>query len=164
MAKRRRCPFCRGLFTPDPRVKERQKSCGRQPCRKEQKRRYDQLWRVKHPDYFRGMYPQQKEAYGTRADYKKEYRKRNPEYVGRNAAYVTACRKRQRQGGSGPVSPTSCDLRLSLWSKRSSVSITQVSHTSSDIFVRVCEQEAYSKTARVSPTSFDSPQEGLQIP
>ena len=43
---------------------------------------------VAESDYFRGMYPQQKEAYGTRAEYRKRYRKEHPEYVRRNAAFV----------------------------------------------------------------------------
>ena len=84
MSKRRRCPFCRRLFTPHPRLKERQKTCGRSACRKEQKRRYDQAWRQQHPDYFRGSYRQQKELYGTRAPYKKQYRSNHPEYVAFN--------------------------------------------------------------------------------
>jgi len=33
MPKRRKCPFCLCLFTPDPRVKERQNTCGRQQQR-----------------------------------------------------------------------------------------------------------------------------------
>jgi hypothetical protein len=42
---KRRCPFCHRLFIPDPRVKERQNTCGRQDCRREQKRQLDERWR-----------------------------------------------------------------------------------------------------------------------
>jgi hypothetical protein len=87
------------------------------------------------------MYPQQKEAYGTRADYKKPYRQEHPEYVRRNAAFVKEHRRRCRQPGSKPVSPTSCDLRLSVWSQTINVSIAHVSHTSRDILVSFCQEK-----------------------
>ena len=62
MLPRRRCPFCRRWFHPHPRLKERQKTCGRAECRREQKRRFNQKWRNEHPDYFRGTYALQKES------------------------------------------------------------------------------------------------------
>ena len=152
MGERRRCPYCKRLFVPDPRVGDRQRTCGRAQCRKQHKRQYDEDWRKKHPEYFRGSYAQQKQIYGTRADYKRQYRKDHPDYVQRNAAYVRACRKRQAQV---TVSPTSCDIRLTLWGEKTSVSVTRVSHTSRDIFVTVSNQEVYPSVSRVSPTSFD---------
>lgn len=88
------------------------------------------------------MYPQQKEAYGTRAEYKKQYRNENPEYVRRNAAFVKKYRTPRRKADPEPVSPTSCDLRLSVWAQTDNVSITHVSHTSRDIFVTVSRNEA----------------------
>ena len=145
MAKRRKCPYCGSWFTPHPRLKERQKTCGKPACRRQHKRKYDGKWRARHPDYFRGLYGEQKEAYGTRAAYKKEYRKQNPDYVRRNAAYVQAYRQRQKERFSPAVSPTSCDLRLNLWSKTRSLWITEVSHTSCDIFVNICQQEYFPK-------------------
>lgn len=137
MPKQRRCPFCRVLFIPDPRVKGRQTTCGRQECCRERKRQSNQHWRARHPDYFRDMYPQQKDVYGTRAEYKKQYRKENPEYVRRNAAAVKKHRARGRIADPEDVSPTSCDLLLSIWGQKGNVSITHVSHTSRDIFVTV---------------------------
>ncbi len=141
MPKRRRCPFCRRLFTPDPRVGERQKTCGEEECRHEQKRQSNEQWRSRHPDYFQGMYPHQKETYGTRAEYKKRYRKKNPEYVRRNAAFVKEYRARRKPEPEA-VSPTSCDLHLTVWSQTINVSIAQVSHTSRDIFVTIGRCEA----------------------
>jgi len=137
MANRKRCPFCLCLFIPDPRRKERQTTCGQQECRRNRKRQSNEEWRAQHTDYFRSMYQQQKEAYGTRAEYKKNYRKKNPEYVRRNAAFVRKYRIGRRKVESEPVSPTSCDLLLSVWNQTANVSITHVSHTSRDIFVTV---------------------------
>lgn len=138
MPERRRCWFCRRLYTPSPRVKERQKTCGRSSCRKQQKRLSNEHWRSRHPDYFQGLYDHQKDLYGTRADYKKRYRQAHPDYVRRNALYVRTWRERRRKAASQPVSPTSCDLRVSLDSPTTSLRISQVSHTSRDIFVTVC--------------------------
>jgi transposase len=41
MLPRRRCPFCRRWFHPHPRLKQRQKTCGRTDCRRKQKRKTD---------------------------------------------------------------------------------------------------------------------------
>ena len=142
MPKQRRCPYCRRLFAPDPRLKERQSTCGRQECRRNRKRQSNEQWRAQHPDYFHDSYQQQKEVYGTRAEYKKLYRQRNAEYVRRNAAFVQKCRERRRKAQPESVSPTSRDLRLSIWKQTGSISITHESHTSRDIFVSLCEKEA----------------------
>jgi len=142
MPKQSRCPICRSLFIPNPRIKERQTTCGRQECRRERKRQTNEHWRSQHSNYFQGMYPQQKQAYGTRALYKKQYRMEHPEYVQRNAAFVKKSRTRRRNAEPSPVSPTSCDLHLSVWGQTGNVSITHVSHTSRDIFVTVCRNEA----------------------
>lgn len=142
MPKRRRCPFCHRLFLPNPRVNERQKTCGRQECRSDRKRQLDERWRSRNRDYFRGLYPHQKEVYGTRAQYRKQYRKENPEYVRRNAAFVKKYKARRRKIESERVSSTSCDLHLTVCSQKSNVSITQVSSTSRDIFITVCQNQA----------------------
>ncbi len=142
MPKRRKCPFCRRLFIPDPRVKERQKTCGRPECRSEQKRRLDERRRSQNRDYFRSLYPQQKQAYGTRAEYRRRYRKEHPDYVRRNTAFVKKRRRHHREKAAKDVSSTSCDLSLSVWPQTSNVKITHVSHTSRDILVTVCQNES----------------------
>jgi len=140
MSKQKRCPYCRRLYISNPRRKERQATCGHQECRRKRKRQSDKEWRSHHQDYFWGIYQQQKEDYGTRAEYKKEYRLRNPDYVRRNAAFVKAYRERHRRTRPQDVSHTSCDLRLSLWKETGSVSITHVSHTSRDILITVSQK------------------------
>jgi len=132
MLSRRRCPFCRRWFHPHPRLKQRQKTCGRTDCRRMQKRKSDQQWRTEHPDYFRDTYALQKERYGTRSDYKRRYRQQHPDYVRRNASFVRKCRQQLR---SAPLSPTSPDLHVTIESESASIRINQVSHTSRDIFV-----------------------------
>jgi len=139
MARKRRCPFCRCWFHPNPRLKRRQKTCGRADCRRQQKQQSNQQWRNKHPDYFRGAYTLQKAKYGTRSDYKCRYREQHPDYVRRNAAFVRKCRQKLR---SAALSPTSSDLQLTIECRSTSVRIKHVSHTSRDIFVTLFPAEA----------------------
>ena len=130
MLLRRRCPFCRRWFHPHPRLKQRQKTCGQPGCRRQQKRSSNQQWRMENSDYFRGVYPQQKAKYGTRAEYMRHYRQQHPDYVRRNAALVRKWRQQLRQEF---VSHTSRDLHVTIESERTSLRIAHVSHTSRDI-------------------------------
>jgi hypothetical protein len=132
MLSRRKCPFCRRWFDPHPRLKQRQKTCGQRDCRRQQKRKSNEQWRRENPAYFRGVYAQQKEKYGTRSDYRRHYRQQHPDYVQRNAAFVRKWRQRLT---SAPVSSTSCDLRVTIESEKTSLRIAHVSSTSRDIFV-----------------------------
>jgi hypothetical protein len=122
MLLRRRCPFCLRWYHPDPRLKQRQKTCGRPGCRHQQKQKSNQQWRSKNPDYFRYAYPHQKEKYGTRADYMRVYRQQHPDYVRRNAAFVRKWRQQLRQTA---VSHTSCDLRLTIAPEKTSNPVLQ---------------------------------------
>jgi hypothetical protein len=53
----KKCLFCGQYFTPDRRVGDRQKSCGRACCRKARKKAAQDTWTEKNPGYFRGRYP-----------------------------------------------------------------------------------------------------------
>ena len=51
-----RCLYCGRYFTPDYRVKERQKSCGRHSCSRARKKTAQKAWVAQNPDYFAGHY------------------------------------------------------------------------------------------------------------
>jgi len=53
----KQCLFCGRYFTPDYRVKDRQKACRRPECRKARKKAAQDGWVGKNPGYFRGRYP-----------------------------------------------------------------------------------------------------------
>ena len=53
---RKRCMICGRYFVPDPRVKDRQKACGRQRCRQGRKQLAQDRWCKKNPSYFKGRY------------------------------------------------------------------------------------------------------------
>jgi len=50
--KKRPCSVCRRWFMPDPRVGERQKTCGRPECRESHRARTQRKWRRRNPDYW----------------------------------------------------------------------------------------------------------------
>lgn len=52
----KQCLFCGRYFTPDHRVNDRQKSCGRTSCAKARKRASQKAWVAKNPAYFSGHY------------------------------------------------------------------------------------------------------------
>ena len=58
--KKRPCQICRRWFTPNPRLKDRQKTCGDAECRREWHRKKCEEWNKKNTDYFKTNYLQKK--------------------------------------------------------------------------------------------------------
>jgi len=58
--KKRPCGICQRWFMPDPRLKDRQKTCGDPVCKKEWHRRKCAQWNQANPDYFKTNYLQKK--------------------------------------------------------------------------------------------------------
>ena len=58
--KRRPCRICRRWFTPNPRLKDRQKTCGDATCKRQWHRKKCAEWNKKNTDYFRTNYLQKK--------------------------------------------------------------------------------------------------------
>ena len=58
--KRRPCRICRRWFTPNPRLKDRQKTCGDTQCKREWHRKKCAEWNKKNTDYSRTNYLQRK--------------------------------------------------------------------------------------------------------
>jgi len=50
MGKRRRCPFCRCLFWPDSRVRDRQWACKKPACQTKRRAKTQARWRASHPE------------------------------------------------------------------------------------------------------------------
>lgn len=55
------CEFCNELFTPHPKVGERQRACFKESCKEQRKRQNQANWVKANPGYFKGRYPQLKE-------------------------------------------------------------------------------------------------------
>ena len=77
MSKTKICKYCGKLFTPDPRVGDRQKCCGSPICKAERKKDADRNWRKKNPNYFKGRYESYLKAWLKKhPGYLKAYRRR----------------------------------------------------------------------------------------
>lgn len=81
---KKKCPFCRRMFLPDPRVGERQKACSRKECRRRRKALSQKEWTARNPDYFRGRYENTRVWLDQNPGYLQGFRAANPEYAEKN--------------------------------------------------------------------------------
>jgi hypothetical protein len=51
-APKKPCCICRCWFRPDPRVGPRQRACNKPDCQAARRKKKQQEWRQRHPDYF----------------------------------------------------------------------------------------------------------------
>ena len=58
--RKRPCRICRHWFMPNPRLKDRQKTCGDPECQRKWHKKKCTEWNRKNPDYFRANYLQKK--------------------------------------------------------------------------------------------------------
>lgn len=97
--KKRRCPYCKALYFPDPRIRDRQKACKKAECQKARKKGNQGKWIKGNPDYFKDRYGNTKEWLRSHPNYLKAHRQTHPEYVEANRKNQ---RQRDRRGkGSG---------------------------------------------------------------
>ena len=61
-SRKRPCRICKRWFLPDPRLKDRQKTCGNEHCQIEWHRRKCTEWNRRNSDYFKANYLQNKLA------------------------------------------------------------------------------------------------------
>lgn len=79
MAKTR-CIVCGTWFPPNPRTVETQKVCFDPACRKERKRRADESWRERNPDWSAGRVSKVRDWNAQYPDYWRKYRAGHQEY------------------------------------------------------------------------------------
>ena len=60
VCRKRPCRICRRWFMPNPRLKDRQMTCGDSGCKREWHRRKCAEWNKRNPDYFKANYLQKK--------------------------------------------------------------------------------------------------------
>jgi hypothetical protein len=58
--RKRPCRICRRWFLPDPRLKQRQKTCGQAKCQRQWHKKKCSQWNRKNRDYFKANYLQRK--------------------------------------------------------------------------------------------------------
>ena len=91
--KRKRCRYCKCLFTPEPNIKN-SVACGKALCRRTRKKEAQERWSDKNPNYFKGRYPNTKEWLTKHPGYLKVYRESHPEYLKENRIKQKERRKR----------------------------------------------------------------------
>ncbi len=84
------CRYCRKVFTPDPRVGDRQVSCKSTECRKKRKQMAQKRWCQANPDYFH-----------DRSLETKLWRERNPGYQKKRRRKMREIQ--DKMGGKSPV-------------------------------------------------------------
>ncbi len=60
MTKKRPCKICKKWFSPNPRLRNRQKTCGKPQCQKEWHKKVCDKWNKNNREYFRGIYLKRK--------------------------------------------------------------------------------------------------------
>ena len=68
LVRKRPCRICRCWFTPHPRLKDRQKTCGTSHCKREWHRKMCRKWNRENADYFKANYLQKKLETATGRD------------------------------------------------------------------------------------------------
>jgi hypothetical protein len=78
------CPYCKTPFSPDPKVNNRQKTCGKPACKRALKAENNRRWRQTNPDSYRNDYCRLRAWLEHNPDYLKRYRESHPEYIEKN--------------------------------------------------------------------------------
>jgi hypothetical protein len=120
---RKRCPYCKRHFKPNPRLKDRQKTCGRDWCQKERKRINAQKWREQNPDYDTQGY--RKQRHRNRREWKRQYWATHPGYRKHHTEYMRQWRKMKKMPDQSVRVPY-LDIEVTYCKKRTLLEITSV--------------------------------------
>lgn len=94
-AKRKRCPYCGRLFSPDPRARI-QKCCGLPECQDARRRQNLRRWRSLHPDHDQRYAAKERAWAKAYPNYWRAYRAKNPDYTARDKLRRAAALKAAR--------------------------------------------------------------------
>jgi hypothetical protein len=93
---RKQCLACKRMFTPDPRIGQRQKYCSNKKCQSKRQRLHDATWLGKPENtIFRALY--QRRWREDNPEYLKEWRRSHPESVQRNCDFMREYMREKRQ-------------------------------------------------------------------
>ena len=93
---RKKCLVCKRMFTPDPRVGQRQQYCSDKKCQSKRQRLHEAVWLAKpENDRFRAIY--QRRWREDNPKYLKEWRKAHPESVQQNCEFMREYMREKRQ-------------------------------------------------------------------
>lgn len=75
----RHCHYCGKFFRPNPRLGNRQKSCGKEECKRKRKKESQKNWVSKNSGYFKNRYNETRAWREKNKGYQKEWRKKKRE-------------------------------------------------------------------------------------
>jgi len=82
--KKRPCRICRRWFQPNPKLKDRQMTCGDPQCKREWHRKRCRQWNRNNRDYFRANYLQKKLAAAQSEETSKSRTRESPKRLSRS--------------------------------------------------------------------------------
>ena len=88
------CCICKKRFKPDPRVGDRQRTCGNESCQKWRRRINSRNWRAGHPEGDDAVYRRIRRR--NRRVYRRQYWATHPQARQHHAAYMRQWRARVR--------------------------------------------------------------------
>ncbi len=90
----RHCCVCIKPFEPDPRLGDRQRTCGGDDCQKRRRRINSQIWRGQHPEADDAVYRRIRRR--DRRAYRRQYWATHPQARQHHATYMRQWRARHR--------------------------------------------------------------------
>lgn len=107
----KKCTICGRYFSPNPRVGDRQKTCGRKKCRKLHKKEYAARWKAKNPEYFKGRYEETRDCPSRDPEARKQYL--SQEHVRqKNTERMAQYRAEKKIAKGKSVVCTNCDIEV----------------------------------------------------
>lgn len=97
------CFICRKRFEPQPRLGDRQRTCGRAECQQERRRINSRRWRAQHPEGDDADYRRIRRR--DRRAYRRQYWATHPQARRHHAAYMQQWRARHRMASAGVRDP-----------------------------------------------------------
>ena len=83
-SRRKRCPCCGELFTPDPRTKGKQRYCSNVACQNKRQRQNELDWRLRNPECLEEQRLQSRQWHKERPRYSRQRRAAHPELAQAN--------------------------------------------------------------------------------
>lgn len=113
----RKCPYCGEYFRPNPKLKSRQKTCGKEKCRREHRRKYQKKWWSKNKRIYNPRYSDTKGRPSRDPETRSSYRQQ-PQVREKHAACMRRWRQKKRLEQGKSVRCTNTDIELMPHQKR----------------------------------------------
>ena len=129
------CCICKKQFKPNPRLGDRQRTCGGNSCQKERRRINSRNWRVRNPEGDDAAYRRIRRR--DRREYRRRYWAAHPEVHEHHAAYMRQWRARR---AAARVRDPYRDRKAKLPGINTYLQVTEVREANSVIMVKLLSE------------------------